>query len=53
MGRGEMKVLPLVIELISGAVGGNVSGTWMKKFNLGPIGNSIARLIDGGLAGSC
>jgi uncharacterized membrane protein YeaQ/YmgE (transglycosylase-associated protein family) len=53
MGRGEMKGLPLIIQLISGAVGGNVAGTLMKNFNLGPIGNSIAGLIDGGLAVSC
>jgi hypothetical protein len=45
------KMLPLIIQLISGAVGGNVAGALMKNFNLGPIGNSIAGLInrwDGG-----
>jgi uncharacterized membrane protein YeaQ/YmgE (transglycosylase-associated protein family) len=44
-------MLPLIIQLISGAVGGNVAGALMKNFNLGPIGNSIAGLIGGGLGG--
>jgi len=44
-------MLPLIIQLISGAVGGNVAGALMKNLNLGPIGNSIAGLIGGGLGG--
>ena len=47
----KMNMLPLIIQLISGAVGGNVAGALMKNFNLGPIGNSIAGLIGGGLGG--
>ena len=38
---------PLIIQLISGAVGGNIAGAILKQFNLGPIGNSIAGLIGG------
>jgi len=30
-------MLPLIIQLISGAVGGNVAGALMKNLNLGPI----------------
>ncbi len=43
--------LPLIIQLISGAVGGNVAGKLLKNLDLGPIGNSIAGLLGGGLGG--
>ena len=46
-----MNITALVIQLISGAVGGNVAGSLLSKFNLGPIGNSIAGIIGGGLGG--
>jgi len=38
-------MVALIIQLISGAVGGNIAGAILKNFNLGPIGNSIAGLI--------
>ena len=41
-------IIGLIIQLISGAVGGNVAGAAMKQYNLGTIGNSIAGLIGGG-----
>jgi uncharacterized membrane protein YeaQ/YmgE (transglycosylase-associated protein family) len=50
-GEDEMNLVPLIVQLISGAVGGNIAGALMKKFNLGPIGNSIAGLVGGGLGG--
>ena len=34
-------LIPLIIQLISGAVGGNVAGSLMKKLSLGTVGNSI------------
>lgn len=43
--------LPLIIQLISGAVGGNVAGKLLKNLDLGPVGNSIAGLLGGGLGG--
>jgi len=46
-----MNFVPLIIQLISGAVGGNIAGAVLKNFNLGPIGNSIAGLVGGGLGG--
>jgi len=46
-----MNLLPLIIQLISGAVGGNIAGTVLKNFNLGPIGNSIAGIVGGGIGG--
>jgi len=38
-------LLPLIIQLVSGAVGGNVAGSAMKNQSLGPVGNSIAGII--------
>jgi uncharacterized membrane protein YeaQ/YmgE (transglycosylase-associated protein family) len=41
----------LIIQLISGAVGGNVAGALLKKWSLGPLGNSIVGILGGGLGG--
>ena len=46
-----MNVAGLVIQLVSGAVGGNVAGALLKKFSLGTIGNSIVGILGGGLGG--
>jgi uncharacterized membrane protein YeaQ/YmgE (transglycosylase-associated protein family) len=43
--------LPLIIQLISGAVGGNLAGTLMKNLSLGSLWNSIAGIAGGGLGG--
>ena len=42
-------VIGLIIQLISGAIGGNIAGAAMKQYNLGTVGNSIAGLIGGGV----
>lgn len=41
----------LIIQLISGAVGGNVAGALLKQFNLGVLINSIAGIVGGGIGG--
>lgn len=41
----------LIISLVSGAVGGNVAGAVLKRFNLGLLGNSLAGIVGGGLGG--
>lgn len=41
----------LIIQLISGAVGGNIAGGVLKKFNLGPLWNSVVGILGGGLGG--
>ena len=46
-----MNMTALIIELISGAVGGNIAGGLLKQFNLGTLGNSIAGIVGGGLGG--
>ena len=47
-----MNIISLIIEIISGAVGGNVAGATMKDNSLGTLGNSIAGLVGGGLGGT-
>lgn len=44
-----MDVVNLLISLVSGAVGGNLSGAAMSEKNLGMVGNTIAGLVGGGL----
>jgi hypothetical protein len=42
-----MNIMALLIQLITGAVGGNIAGGLLKQYNLGPIGNTIAGLVGG------
>ena len=44
-------LLPLIVQLICGAVVGNVAGSVMKKYSLGTLGNSIVGILGGGLGG--
>ena len=46
-----MNIAGLIIQLLSGAVGGNIAGAILKKFSLGPIGNSIVGILGGALGG--
>jgi uncharacterized membrane protein YeaQ/YmgE (transglycosylase-associated protein family) len=47
-----MNIISLIIQLISGAVGGNIAGAAMKESSLGTLGNSIAGIVGGGLGGA-
>ena len=42
-------MLSLIISLISGAAGGNLAGTLLKKHSLGTLWNSVAGIVGGGL----
>jgi uncharacterized membrane protein YeaQ/YmgE (transglycosylase-associated protein family) len=44
-------LLPLIIQLVSGVVGGNIAGSAIKKYSLGTLGNSIAGILGGGIGG--
>jgi len=44
-------IINLIIQLLSGAAGGNIIGNTLKQYNLGPLGNSIAGIVGGGLGG--
>src|SRR6476661_4512399 len=47
-----MDITSLIVEAVSGAVGGNVAGAAMKEKSLGGVGNSIAGIVGGGLGGT-
>lgn len=44
--------LALIIQLLSGAAGGNLAGAVLKNLNMGWLWNSISGILGGGLAGS-
>jgi uncharacterized membrane protein YeaQ/YmgE (transglycosylase-associated protein family) len=44
----HMDIMTLVINLISGAVGGNIAGAVMKDKSLGPLLNSVVGVLGGG-----
>jgi uncharacterized membrane protein YeaQ/YmgE (transglycosylase-associated protein family) len=44
-----MDITSLLIQLVSGAVGGNIAGMGLKKYSLGTLGNSIAGILGGGI----
>ncbi len=46
-----MDIVGALVNLVSGAVGGNISGAALKDASLGTIGNTIAGAI-GGVAGN-
>lgn len=41
--------LGLIIQLVSGAVGGNIAGNLMQKNSLGTVLNSVIGIVGGGL----
>ena len=46
-----MDVTSLIIQLISGAIGGNAAGAASKDVSLGPLGNTIVGALGGGVGG--
>jgi hypothetical protein len=46
-----MDILSLLVQLASGAAGGNAAGGALKKISLGPAGNALAGAIGGLLGG--
>lgn len=43
-------VVEIILQLLGGAVGGNVVGGVLKKLSLGPIGNSVVGMLGGYIA---
>ena len=43
-------IIPILVQLIGGGVGGNAIGALVKKLSLGPAGNTIAGAVGGWLA---
>lgn len=46
-----MDITSLIIQLISGALGGNAAGAVSKESDLGTLGNTIAGALGGGIGG--
>jgi len=44
-------LLPILIQLVSGAAGGNIAGALFKNLSLGTLWNSVAGVAGGGLGG--
>lgn len=42
-------MLGTIISLLSGALGGNIAGSLMKKFSMGTVLNSVVGILGGGL----
>ena len=46
-----MNILPLLIQLVSGAAGGNLVSAAFNKISLGPIMSSLAGMLGGEIGG--
>src|SRR5262245_39946238 len=46
-----MNIVALIIQLICGALGGNITGKLFKNIDLGTLGNSLAGIVGGGVGG--
>ena len=46
-----MDIVSLIIQLASGALGGNVAGSLLKNLSLGTLGNSLAGVVGGAAGG--
>jgi uncharacterized membrane protein YeaQ/YmgE (transglycosylase-associated protein family) len=44
-------MMGLIIQLVLGAIGGNVGGALFKNLSLGTLGNSLAGIVGGGIGG--
>lgn len=44
-------LLPLIIQLVSGAAGGNIAGGLLKNLSLGTTGNTVAGGVGGVILG--
>lgn len=43
--------IDLIIQLLSGAAGGNLAGTVLKNLNMGWLWNSVLGIVGGGVTG--
>lgn len=43
--------MELLIQLIGGAIGGNLAGKVLKNFDLGTLWNSVVGILGGGIGG--
>ena len=43
--------MEIIIQLLGGAIGGNIAGGLLKNLSLGTLGNSLVGILGGGLGG--
>lgn len=46
-----MDIISFIVQLASGAIGGNLAGSLLRSLSLGGFGNSLAGMVGGGLGG--
>lgn len=46
-----MSMFGLIVQLVGGALGGNLAGAILKKLSLGAVGDSIVGILGGGIGG--
>jgi uncharacterized membrane protein YeaQ/YmgE (transglycosylase-associated protein family) len=46
-----MNLMTVMIQLASGALGGNIAGALLGRFSLGALGNAIVGIVGGALGG--
>ena len=44
-------LLPLVVHIVCGLIGGVTAGIFFRSYSLGPLGNILAGIVGGGLGG--
>lgn len=42
----------ILVQIITGAIGGNVAGALLKKYNLGPLLNTVVGIVGGAGGGN-
>ena len=47
----NIDLVTLSVQLVSGAIGGNIAGALLRGLSLGTLGNSLAGIIGGGVGG--
>ena len=50
-GMKQMDLTSLLVQAVSGAVGGTAVGAAAKQYSLGTLGNAIAGAVGGGVVG--
>jgi uncharacterized membrane protein YeaQ/YmgE (transglycosylase-associated protein family) len=51
LGVNKMDLTSLLVQVVSGALGGSAAGAAAKQYSLGAVGNAIAGAVGGGIAG--
>ena len=50
-GEHNMDLTGLLVQVVSGAIGGSAAGAAAKQYSLGTLGNAIAGAVGGGMVG--